>query len=166
MLGSKLIRREDWFTSGKMKVRGRLSIISCTMGMALMCISCSALVAVTILGILGSGGLHIAMFGESIDRLLMPIEQPLLFISMGAIVIGVIIGGVRAIALAIGGAILVVSGFYTLPHGILHELSHSTAVNFVVPSEATFSLATFWAGVVVQFLSILLAHWKRLKGSS
>ncbi|HZQ08836.1 MAG TPA: hypothetical protein VFD70_19805 [Anaerolineae bacterium] len=142
-------------------LRTRLAAWSSTIGVALTAISCTVMIAATIIGLLGVIGIRSsAEFADTFNHILSPIAQPLLIISLALVVIGLIPHGRVAVALALLGGGLVYLSMFVLgaSSSAAADMAGMTGMNTTAADPV--SLAVFWIGIAGIGFALVIAYRK------
>lgn len=109
-------------------------------------ISCAPMLAATISGPLALVGVAVqsGWFADAVDRLALPVLQPVLLASLVLMAFGLGTRGRLAIAPAVIGSVLVYLGMFVLPGGAAAMLDMGMSTTEPEPS----GLAAFWVGAL------------------
>jgi hypothetical protein len=99
-------------------MRARLATWSAAIGAVVTALSCTVMIAATVVGLLGVIGILVsADFADAFNGFLSLVAQPLLLVSLALIAIGVISRGRVPVVFALIGSLLVYLAMFILPGG-------------------------------------------------
>jgi hypothetical protein len=144
------------------KMRAQLGVWSSAIGAMVAALSCTVMLAATLVGLLSVIGLRVSLaFADAFNQFLSPIAQPLLITSLALIVIGLVLRGRVPVALALIGGALVYLAMFILPSrsGTTAEMNSMSAMaGMSTTSSDPLSLAVFWLGIAVLAVAFMVAY--------
>ena len=140
----------------KSRWRDQLATWGSAIGVVVTALSCTVMIAATVVGLLGVIGLRVsAQFADAFNTALAPIAQPLLVVALALIVIGLVPRGRLPILLALIGGVLVFVSMFLIPGGG-SGMSRMAAMSTTQTNP--FSLLVFWLGMAGLALAFIVAY--------
>jgi len=141
------------------QLRARSSSWISAVGVVIAAISCTVMIAATVIGLLGVIGIRAsAEFADKFTQLLSPIAQPLLVVSLALIVIGLIPRGRIPIALALSGGVLVYLSMFAVGSSSTGAADMTGMAGMSTTAADPVSLAMFWLGVAGIGSALIIAY--------
>lgn len=145
--------------------RTRLGAWTTVAGALVAAISCTVMIAATIIGLLGVIGIRAsAAFADTFNTLLLPIAQPLLIGSLALIVIGLVPRGRVPVAMTLVGSVMVYLSMFVLGTSSSggSQTNGMGAMDAMAGMSTTtadpLSLVAFWLGLGGIAISFFIAY--------